>query len=98
SQISWVMHLIFNLHMMSLDIMSQDLRAEFPEDAQAIPFRGALPHASRGDHEHLRQSIILPYILACPSDFSIDGLHGALLRNRVSNALLELCPPEFARP
>jgi hypothetical protein len=33
-----------------------------------------------------------------PVDFSMQALCAALGRNRISQALLELCPPEFERP
>jgi hypothetical protein len=98
SQISWVMHVIFNLHIMALDIISEELAAEFPQDAQAFPFRCALPDASRDDHEELRWTVIAPYMLACPKEFSMRVLCAALARNRISRALLELCPREFERP
>jgi hypothetical protein len=98
SQISWVMHVIFNLHMMALDIMSQELAAEFPRDAQAFSFRSVLPDANRDDHEDLRRSIVAPYMLACPENFSMRALRAALAENRISSALLELCPREFERP
>jgi hypothetical protein len=101
SQISWVMHVIFNLHLIALDVMrflSADIAAELPPDVQAYPFRCVLPDATRDDHEHLRWTIVAPYMLRPPSDFSMGALCNALAGNRISQALLDLCPPEFARP
>lgn len=101
SQISWVMHVIFNLHLVALDIMrflDGEESAEFPSDAQAYPFRWILPDAGRDDHENLRSIIIAPYMLHPPIDFSMRALRVALERNRISRALLERCPREFERP
>jgi hypothetical protein len=33
-----------------------------------------------------------------PADFSMNALCAALDGNRISRALLELCPPEYERP
>lgn len=101
SQISWVMQVIFNLHVMAFDIMrffTGEMAVEFPSDVQAYPFRCALPGATRDDHEDLRWNVIAPYMLDRPVDFSMRALCAALGRNRISQALLELCPPEFERP
>lgn len=101
SQISWVMQVIFNLHVMAFDIMrffTSDIAAELPSDVQAYPFRCALPDATRDDHEDLRWTVIAPYMLHPPLDFSMRVLCDALGRNRISQALLELCPREFERP
>lgn len=101
SQISWVMQIMFNLHVMAFDIMgffTGDLAVGFPPDVQAYPFRCALPDATREDHEDLRWNVIAPYMLDRPADFSMRELCAALSRNRISRALLELCPPEFQRP
>jgi hypothetical protein len=101
SQISWVMQVIFNLHLIALDIMrflTANGSSEFPADAQVYPFRSILTNAVRDDHEHLRRTIIAPYMLSPPADFSRRSLLAALDRNRISRALLELCPHEFERP
>jgi hypothetical protein len=101
SQVSWVMQIIFNLHVMAFDIMrffTGEMAEEFPADVQAYPFRCALPDATREDHEDLRWTVIAPYMLDRPDDFSMRALCTALCRNRISKALLELCPPQFERP
>jgi hypothetical protein len=100
SQISWVMHVIFSLHIIALDVMRRtaDMAAEFPADMQAYPFRCALPDASRSDHEHLRSTVVAPYMLDRPKGFSVRALCDALGRNRIGRAMLDLCPREFARP
>jgi hypothetical protein len=101
SQISWVLHVIFNLHLIALDVMrflTDDLAREFPPDVQAYPFRCVLADATRDDHEHLRWTIVAPYMLRPPSDFSMLALCEALARNRIGRALLDRCPQEFARP
>jgi hypothetical protein len=101
SQISWAMQVIFNLHLIALDVvrfLTGATAAEFPPDAQAYPFRCVLPDATRDDHEDLRWTVIAPYMLRPPQDFSMRALRAALGRNRISAALLELCPREFERP
>jgi hypothetical protein len=101
SQISWVMQVIFNLHLIALDVMrflSDEVASQFPPQVQAYPFRCVLPDATRQDHEHLRWTIVAPYMLRPPPDFSMRALTAALGHNRISCALLELCPREFARP
>jgi hypothetical protein len=101
SQISWVMQVIFNLHLIALDVirfLSDEMASEFPSDVQAYPFRCILPEATRDDHEHLRWTVVAPYMLRPPRDFSMRELCAALARNRISQALLELCPREFERP
>jgi len=101
SQISWVMQVLFNLHIMALDVMrffATEIAAELPPDVQAYPFRCALPDAGRDDHEDLRRTVIAPYMLDSRLDFSMRELCAALARNRISQALLEVCPQEFARP
>jgi hypothetical protein len=101
SQISWVMHVIFNLHLIALDVMrflTDEMAAKFPSDVQVYPFRCVLPDAQRQDHEDLRWSVIAPYMLGPPSVFSMRNLYASLNRNRISKALLEMCPREFERP
>jgi hypothetical protein len=101
SQISWVMQVIFNLHVMAFDIirfLTGEMAGEFPPDVQVHPFRCAVPDVTRDDHEDLRWTIIAPYMLDRPKDFSMRALCAALARNRIGRALLELCPREFERP
>jgi hypothetical protein len=99
SQISWVMQVVFNLHLISLEIIRlQEMKAALPPHVQAYPFRYALPDASRDDHENLRWTVIAPYMLGPPRDFSMHALCAVLRDNRISRALLEFCPPEFERP
>ena len=101
SQISWVMHVIFNLHLIALDAMrffTGDGAPKLTSEVQAYPFRCVLPDATREDHEALRWTVIAPYMLHPPVNFSMRTLCTALRRNRISHALLDLCPCEFARP
>jgi hypothetical protein len=99
SQISWAMQVIFNLHLISLEVLRlQEMTQALPQHIQAYPFRCALPDASRDDHENLRWTVIAPYMLRPPSEFSVHALCSALRGNRISKALLELCPSEFERP
>jgi hypothetical protein len=99
SQISWAMHILFNLHIVALDVMSySQIAPQFPSDVQAYPFRCVLADASREDHEDLRSTIIIPYMLDRPKEFSMRRLCAALSRNRISRAILETCPREFERP
>lgn len=101
SQISWAMQVIFNLHLIALDALrfvNGGLGLELPADVQAYPFRCVLADATRDDHEDLRWTIVAPYMLRPPADFSMPALMSALQRNRISRKVLELCPQEFARP
>ncbi len=99
SQISWVMQVIFNLHIVSLTAMHFSKgTAVFPADFQAYPFRCVLPGATQEDHEDLRSTIVAPYMLGRPEDFSMRALCAALARNPISRALLDICPREFERP
>ena len=101
SQISWTMQVIFNLHLISLvalRFLSEGSVSDFPPDIQAYPFRCVLPDATRDDHEDLRWTVVAPYMLGPPREFSTRALGAALGRNRISRAMLELCPLEFERP
>jgi hypothetical protein len=99
SQISWVMQVIFNLHIVSLAVMHFSRgHAKFPSGIRAYPFRCVLPSATDEDHEDLRSTIVAPYMLNPPKDFSTRALCAALARNRIGAALLEICPREFTRP
>jgi len=101
SQISWVMQVIFNLHLIALDAiryLSGEIGPQLPPDVQAYPFRCVLPAATREDHENLRWTVVAPYMLGTPRNFSMGALLAALRLNRISHAMLELCPREFERP
>jgi hypothetical protein len=100
SQLSWVMQVLFALHIVALTtVLVPRLRddPDRPSDAQARVFHGFCPEAKPEDHEALRWSVIAPYMRAAPRDFDPRVLDGLLKANRITAALMERCPPEFAR-
>lgn len=100
SQLSWVMQLFFALHVRG---NAQRLRlAEWreprmPEDLHVWQYRAFCPEASLADHDALRQELVIPYMLGAPADFSVERLVTVLRGNRITAALLALCPARFAR-
>jgi hypothetical protein len=100
SQLSWVMQVIFALHIPALAAMNFARLAgwsELPVNFQGRGFRGALADATTADHEDLRWTIVAPYMLRPPDRFDPGALHAALRRNRISSALLDICPEQYAR-
>ena len=100
SRLSWVMQVLFAIHIVALTTILLPRIADAPgkpADAQAFPFRGFCPKASREDHEALRWAVIGPYMLGPPKDFDARRLEGVLRANPITAALLERCPPEYAR-
>lgn len=100
SQLSWAMQLLFCLHIPVLAAMFFARRAgveSLPDGYQASGFRGVLADATSAEHEALRWTIIAPYMLNPAAAFDPLALHAALRRNRIGNALLELCPAKYAR-
>ena len=100
SQISWVMHLFFVLHIISLGAKHEcrPERGSAPEHLQAYPFRCFLPDATKAEHDELRWSLVRPYMLRPPESFDQSKLLGILRSNRITDALLELCPREYGTP
>lgn len=100
SQISWVMQLFFALHVRG---NAQRLRAfewrdpRLPEDLHVWQYRAFCPGVTLADHDALRHDLVMPYMLGAPADFSVDRLVGVLRDNPITAALLEACPPQFAR-
>lgn len=100
SQLTWVMHVIFAIHIRCLAATAYTRIAQsknLPPDLQAYPFRAVWPEATTAEHERLRYDVIGPYMLAPPEDFSPARLHAALRTNPISNALLDACPRRFTR-
>lgn len=99
SRLSWVMQVLFAIHIVALTTILLPRIADAPgkpADAQAFPFRSFCPRATREDHETLRWNVIGPYMLGPPKDFDVRRLAGALKANPITAALLERCPPEYA--
>ena len=100
SQLSWVMQLIFGIHILCLAAAHFPRAAKsqnVPEDLQAYPFRAVLPTATKADHDQLRFSVVARYMLRPPEHFDPGELLAALRRNPISSALLDLCPERFVR-
>ncbi len=100
SQVSWVMHLFYVLHVRG---NAHRLRAlkwqdpDMPADLHVWQYRAFCPDASIEDHDELRQELVLRYMLEPPQDFSFERLVALLNRNRITAALMEACPAKFAR-
>ncbi len=100
SQITWVMQLLFAIHIVALTtILMPRLAAhpDRPKDAQAWPFRSFCPRATLEDHEALRRQLIGPYMRGTRKDFDVRTLEALLKGNPITAALMERCPPEYAR-
>lgn len=100
SQIAWVMQVLFALHIVALTpILMPRMIADpnRPADAQAHVFRSFCPEATHEDHEALRWQLIGPYMRGVPKDFDVRKLEALLKGNPITAALMERCPPEYAR-
>lgn len=99
SQLSWVMQMIFALHVPCFSAIHAVDRFDLdaPEDLQALPFRAVLADAGKRDHDDLRFTVVAKHILTQPTSFSTGALLEVLEANRIGRALLENCPPEYAR-
>jgi hypothetical protein len=99
SRLSWVMQVLFAIHIVALTTILVRRIAEDPArptDAQAHACRGFCPAATREYHEALRATVIGPYMRGVPADFDVRRLEALLRANPISAALLERCPPEYA--
>lgn len=100
SQVSWVMQVLFDLHILCLSALFFPNLHELknvPENLQALPFRCVLADAGKQEHEALRWSIIAKYMLKPPENFDAETLIALLYANPISAALMDLCPAEYAR-
>lgn len=98
-QVSWVMQVLFAIHIVALTTILVPRIADAPgkpEDAQAYPFRSFCPTASRSDLEALRRDVIGPYMFGPPAKFDVRTLASLLRANPITAALIERCPPEYA--
>lgn len=100
SQISWVMQLFYAMHIRGnaprlLGLKRND-PAE-PADLHVWQYRAFCPDVRLEDHDELRHELVIPYMLKPPDAFSADRLVDVLRRNRITAALMEACPPKFAR-
>lgn len=99
SRLSWVMQVFFALHVVSLSTIHLAKRyAEdaVPEDLQVMLFRSVLPTVTKDDHEALRRDLVAPYMRTAPADFDPASLMAVLRGNRLTSALLDACPSEYA--
>jgi hypothetical protein len=100
SQLSWVMQLYFALHLgaqAAIAFAKKAKSGEIPKDIQALPFRAILPEATKSDHSTLRRKLVKPYMRGVPRAFDQRKLIAVLRGNRVTKALLELCPAKYER-
>ncbi len=99
SRLSWTMQVLFAIHIVALTTILVSRFANDPDrpaDAQAYAFRSFAPDATAEDHQALRTRVVGPYMLAPPAEFDPRTLRHELLANRISAALFERCPPEYA--
>jgi len=100
SQLSWVMQLLFALHIRcqgSFTLMHAAKVQNLPADLEAYALRAVIPDAVALDHEKLKATIVRPYMRGTPAGFSSRALLTALRDTRVGAALLERCPAAYAR-
>lgn len=100
SQLSWVMQVLFTLNLRCQAARHFSIAAGLgvlPDEIVAFPLRGIVPDATFDDYAALRDSIIRPYTIRAPQDFSSRSLYDALRGTRVGSAMLDLCPPQFTR-
>jgi hypothetical protein len=99
SRLTWTMQVLYAIHIVALTtilVPALKQKPDLPEHAQAYAFRSLVPDATAEEHEALRWRIVGPYMRGVPKDFSPRRLHDELKANRITAALLERCPPEFA--
>jgi hypothetical protein len=100
SQLSWTMQVLFTL---SLRCYAARHFAELAGldtatgDMVAAPLRGIVPDAAFDDFDALRHRIFRPYMTRPPETFTPAGLLADLRGTRVGSAVLDICPPRFAR-
>ncbi|HEX4196816.1 MAG TPA: hypothetical protein VHZ26_05195 [Caulobacteraceae bacterium] len=100
SQVSWVMQVFYAMHLRG---NAQRLRAlvrkdpQEPRDLHTWQYRAFCPDVRLEDHDELRHELVAPYMLEPPKDFSFERLVALLERNRITAALMQACPPKFAR-
>lgn len=100
SQVSWVMQLFYAMHIRG---NAQRLRAPkwnepaMPADLHVWQYRAVCPEASLADHDALRENLVIPYMLNPPEAFEPEGLVAVLRGNPITAAMMDACPPTFAR-
>jgi hypothetical protein len=100
SQLSWAMQVLFALHVRCQACLAFPHAAkltDLPADLEAYPVRAILPDAEAADHKHLKSTIVRPYMLRPPAEFSSRDLLAALRRNRIASTVLKRCPERYAR-
>lgn len=100
SQISWTLQVISALYTrcQACKYFGEKSGLVMKSDELAsIPLRSILPDASALDYLDLKLHIVKPYIKAQPENFSTCRLVEALCSNRISRALLEMCPDHYSR-
>lgn len=101
SRLSWVMQVLYALHIVALTTLLVPRLADDPgrpADSQAFPFRDLVADASVEDHQAVRAAIVAPYMRGAVATFSPRTLHAELKAHRITAALMERCPPQYAAP
>jgi hypothetical protein len=101
SQLSWVMTLVFAMHIRGNGTRFRALQLndpKVPADIHLLQYRPFLPDVRLADGEDLRERLVIPYMLKRPEPFAVERLLGVLRGNRITAAMMESCPAKFARP
>ncbi len=99
SQLSWVMQLFYALHIGAMNAIAVAKKANagtIAKDIQAFPFRAILPSASKSDHEALRGTLVVPYMLGAPETFDERRFGNGAARQPHHGRHADLCP-EYER-
>ncbi len=101
SRISWTMHVFYALHIQGLPaILRPSIRDApgRPADLQVLTFRAALPDVTVEEHQALRWALVAPYMRGAPRRFDPRALRELLLSHRLTRAIMERCPEDYAEP
>jgi hypothetical protein len=101
SAVSWTMHVFYALHIFALPaLLMPPLRdaPDKPADLQVHTFKAVLPDVTVGEHEALRMELVAPYMRREPEGFEARRLVEILQSHRLTRAIMERCPPRYARP
>ena len=99
SRTSWVMHLFFSLHLkvqgallFSKNCDPSTIPKEFPTEV----FRAYLPDVTRQDYEDIRWELVPRFMLGEREDFDPIELDELLCGHKLTRALMDACPDDFA--
>lgn len=100
SQVSWVMQLFYAMHIRGNAQRMRALRwndPAMPADLHVWQYRCVCPGVQLANHDALREELVIPYMLAPPTNFSVERLVATLKGNPITAGLMEVCPAAYAR-